>query len=277
MTYLEKLHSAQTRNQSWLCVGIDPQPERLPVEAVSRWDEPLLPFGKAIIDATKDFVCAFKPNLGFFLQWGASGIIALERLIAYVPDDIPVIVDCKTGDIGHTQSAWARGLLDEMGADALTVNPYVGAEAVLPVLKGRPDKAVYLLARTSNPTAPQFQGDLATGTGLAATVIGTSQTWLDDEPDCGSLGYVVGATYPEELGIARQMAPNASFLIPGIGAQGGNLTAAVAHGPAGSVGPVISVSRGVIYASAKLDFAEAARNAARDYRDQINALRPDLT
>lgn len=269
MTYLEKLSAAQQRNNSWLCVGLDPAPDRMPIMGVWKWDEPILPFNKAIIDATADVVCAFKPNLGFYLQWGAYGVVALERTIAYIPDDIPIILDCKAGDIGHTQAAWAEGLFDRWGVDAITVNPYVGEEAVRPMIATRPDKAVYVLARTSNPSAPQFQGDLRDPDSLAATVIERSQQW-DAE---GALGYVVGATYPEELRVAREMAPAAPFLIPGIGAQGGNLRAAVQHGADQVCGPVISSSRGIIFASSKLDFADAARAAAVDLRDRINALR----
>ncbi|MGH2538251.1 MAG: orotidine-5'-phosphate decarboxylase, partial [Candidatus Promineifilaceae bacterium] len=226
MDYLHKLTAAQARNNSWLCVGLDPQPERLPLPA-ARWDEPILPFNKAIIDATADLVCAYKPNLGFYLQWGAAGVIALERTIAYIPDDIPIILDCKAGDIGYTQAAWAAGLFDQWGVDAVTVNPYAGAEAVLAMIGDRPDKAVYLLARTSNPSAADFQGELAAGRGLSADVLGCSQAW----PAAGHLGYVLGATYPAELAVARRLAPQANFLIPGVGAQAGDLAAAVRHGP----------------------------------------------
>lgn len=267
-SYLEKLKAAQTQNNSWLCVGLDPQPERLPVQAL-KWDEPVLPFNKAIIEATADLVCAYKPNLGFYLQWGAAGIIALERTIAYIPSHIPIIVDCKTGDIGHTQAAWAAGLLDLWGVDAVTVNPFVGAEAVLPMVGQRPDKAIYLLARTSNPSAIDFQGNLAGETGLSAEIIRQSQTWEVQ----GHLGYVVGATYPEELAVARRLAPQANFLIPGIGVQGGDLAAAVQHGANTMAGPVINASRTVIYASAKADFAQAAREAAQNLSDQINQTR----
>jgi orotidine-5'-phosphate decarboxylase len=266
--YLHKLRAAQERNSSWLCVGLDPQPERLPAPAL-KWDEPVLPFNKAIIEATADLVCAYKPNLGFYLQWGAAGVIALERTIAYIPEGIPIILDCKTGDIGHTQAAWARGLFDEWGVDAVTVNPFVGAEAVLPMVAERPDKAVYVLARTSNPSAADFQGDLAGGQGLSAEVIRRSQEW----PAAGHVGYVVGATYPEELAVARQMAPRANFLIPGIGAQGGDLAAAVRYGPDATAGPVINASRSVLYASAQADFADAARAAALALREQINKVR----
>lgn len=265
MTYLEKLKRAQEQHNSWLCIGLDPQPERLPLPMLA-WDEPVLPFNKALIDATHDLVCAYKPNLGFYLQWGAAGIIALERTIAYIPRHIPIILDCKTGDIGHTQAAWARGLFDLWQVDAVTVNPYVGAEAVLPMIGARPDQAVYLLARTSNPSSSPVQGDLRDEASLAAAVIRRSQTWQTQ----GALGYVVGATHPAELAAARQLAPAANFLIPGVGAQGGDLAAAVAHGPDAVAGPVINASRSVIYASAQADFASAARAAALTLRDEIN-------
>lgn len=266
MKYLEKLKAAQEKNDSWLCVGLDPDPSRLPLPAM-QWDEPVLPFNKAIVEATADLVCAYKPNLGFYLQWGAAGIIALERTIAYIPDDVPVIVDCKTGDIGHTQAAWAAGLLDVWQVDAVTVNPYVGADAVLPMVGERPDKAVYVLARTSNPGATQFQGDLRAEQGLSAQVL--RRSW-DAQ---GTVGYVVGATYPEELAVARRLAPQAPFLIPGVGAQGGDLDAAVSHGPDAVAGPVINASRSVLYASAGTDFVDAARAATDDLRGRINAAR----
>jgi orotidine-5'-phosphate decarboxylase len=271
MSYLEKLKAVQEQNNSWLCIGLDPDPDKLPLEAVWKWDEPVLPFNKAIIEATADLVCAYKPNLGFYFQWGAAGIIALERTIAYIPKHIPIILDCKTGDVGHTQAAWAAGLFEQWGVDAITVNPYVGEAAVQPMIGNRPDKAVYILARTSNPSAIQFQGDaLQRGEGLTADVLRQSQTW----PTAGHKGYVMGATYPEEVAVARQMAPKANFLIPGIGAQEGDLAAAVRFGPDEVAGPVISASRSVIYASSGLDFAEAARAVAERLRAEINAVRP---
>ncbi|HSH05195.1 MAG TPA: orotidine-5'-phosphate decarboxylase, partial [Anaerolineae bacterium] len=238
MRYLDKLKAAQDKNNSWLCVGLDPDPDKLPMEAVWKWDEPLLPFNKAIIDATQDLVCAYKPNLGFYLQWGAAGMIALERTVAYIPKHIPIIIDCKTGDIGHTQAAWAKGLFDHWGVDAITVNPYVGSEAVLPMVGERPDKAVYILARTSNPSATDFQGDFREGEGLTAEVIARSQKW----DVAGHVGYVMGATYSEELAQGRRMAPGANFLIPGVGAQGGDVMAAAEYGADEVAGPVISVS-----------------------------------
>ncbi len=271
--FLDKLRQAQERNRSWLCIGLDPQPEMLPIQATHQWDEPVLPFNEAIIEATADLVCAYKPNLGFYLQWGASGVIALERTIAFIPRHIPVILDCKMGDIGHTQAAWARGLFDEWGVDAITVNPFVGQEAVLPVLRGRSDRAVYVLARTSNPSALDFQGDLQDPGGLSRRVIAAGLEW---QADCdGAVGFVVGSTYPTELRLIRELAPRAPFLIPGIGAQGGDLAAAVAHGPDEAAGPVISASRSVIYAAQTVDFAEKARAAAAALRDRINAARQE--
>lgn len=266
MTYLQKLKAIQERNNSWLCVGLDPDPARLPLPTM-QWDEPVLPFNKAIVDATADLVCAYKPNLGFYLQWGAAGIIALERTLAYIPDDTPIVIDCKTGDIGHTQAAWAAGLFDVWNVDAVTVNPYVGADAILPMIGDRPDRAVYVLARTSNPGAVQFQGDLQTETGLSADVL--CSRWNVH----GTLGYVVGATYPEELAVARRLAPEAPFLVPGLGSQGGDLDAAVEHGPDAVAGPLINASRSIIYASAGPDFDQAARAAAQKLRDQINERR----
>jgi orotidine-5'-phosphate decarboxylase len=268
MTYLEKLKRIQDKNSSWLCIGLDPDPQRLRVDWL-KWDEPILPYNKAIIDATADLVCAYKPNFGFYLQWGAAGIIALERTIAYIPKEIPIIVDCKTGDIGHTQAAWGAGLFDEWEVDAVTVNPFVGAEAVLPMIGQRPSKAVYILARTSNASATNFQGDLQAREGLSAEVLQQSQSWQT----AGHKGYVMGATYPQEMAVARALAPDANFLIPGIGAQGGSLETAVTHGPDSFAGPVISSSRAIIYAGSGLQFAEKAREAALNLRDRINDLR----
>lgn len=271
MSYLEKLRAAQEKNNSWLCIGLDPQPERMPLPGIHQWDDPVLPFNKAIIDATADIACAFKPNLGFYLQWGAAGIVALERTIAYIPNDIPVIIDCKAGDIGHTQGAWARGIFDAWDADAFVVNPYVGGDAVLSVIGDRPEKGIYVLARTSNPSATDFQGDFDNETDLSRQVIASVDKWSSEA--AGAIGLVMGATYPEELQTAREIAPKAPFLIPGIGAQGGSLEAAVAHGADAVAGPLISSSRGIIYAGSGYDFADAARAAAIKLREQINELR----
>lgn len=271
--YQEKLAVAQAKNNSWLCIGLDPDPEKLPIQATHEWDEPILPFCKAIIDATADQVCAYKPNLGFFLQWGAAGVIALERTIAYIPNEIPIVIDCKAGDIGHTQRAWAKSLLDEWGADAFTVNPFVGGDAVLAAVRDRPDKGVYVLAHTSNPSAKAFQGSLTEENSLASRVLTAGNAWAAEA--AGTIGFVVGATYPAELAAARKLAPDAPFLIPGVGAQGGSLEAAVDHGFNGIAGPLINSSRGITYASQKYDFADKAREAAQTLRKRINEIRAE--
>jgi orotidine-5'-phosphate decarboxylase len=288
---VEKLQAAQSRNNSWVCVGLDPVLERMPGPMLS-YDDPFLPFLKAIVDATADLVCAFKPNLGFFLAMGASGVIALERIVAYIPDEIPVILDAKHNDIGHTAAAYAQGAFDALGVDAVTVNPFLGEDGVAPFL-ARADKGAFVLARTSNKSARDFQ-DLhvvdpdsraESGTGrlenggqgnggltLFEAVAQKAVLWGSRYP--GSCGLVVGATYPQELAMVRDLAPDLPFLIPGIGAQGGDLEAAVRFGPAASgVGPVINTSRGVLYASAREDFAEAARRITAQLGEQINAAR----
>lgn len=279
-SFIEKLGAAQAANDSWVCVGLDPSPERMPAPML-KYDDPFLPFLKAIVDATADLVCAFKPNLGFYLALGAAGVVALERIIAYIPQEIPVILDGKFNDIGNTAQAYARGAFDALGVDAVTANPYLGKDGVAPFLADR-DKAAFILARTSNQSARDFQDlhltestndqaskDAVFGNGtLYQYVVERAAAWNESFP--GACGLVVGATYPEELAHVRRIAPNLPFLIPGIGAQGGDLEAAVRYGPNGAgIGPVINSSRGVLYASARDDFAAAARRAADELRLQI--------
>jgi orotidine-5'-phosphate decarboxylase len=283
--FVDKLKTAQEANDSWVCVGLDPVLERMPAPVLKQ-DEPFLPFLKAVVDATADVVCAFKPNLGFYLAMGAAGVIALERIIAYIPDDIPVILDAKFNDIGHTAQAYARGAFEALGVDAVTVNPYLGQDGVAPFL-GAADKAAFVLARTSNQSAGEFQdlrvrsqstlaqayaADETEPPALFQTVVERAQSWNEGFP--GACGLVVGATYPEELAQVRAIAPDLLFLIPGIGAQGGNLEAAVRYGPTlAGLGPIINTSRGVLYASAGEDFGDAARAAAGALRSQINRMR----
>jgi len=273
----EKLVAAQQRNHSWLCVGLDIAADKMPF-SLQKTDEPMLSFAREIIDATKDLVCAFKPNLGFFLAEGVTGMTALERLIRYIPPDIPIILDGKFGDIGSTAGQYARGAFEAFGVDAVTLNPYVGADAIQPFL-AYADKGVFALARTSNPGASEFQ-NLVVERGaqsmergmLYEAVVSKATEWHRQGP--GMCGLVVGATYPQELKHIRALAPDLAFLVPGVGAQGGDLAAAVRHGPtAGGVGPVVNASRSILYASSQNDFAEAARAAAIKLRDGINVMR----
>jgi orotidine-5'-phosphate decarboxylase len=277
MTFEEKLVAAQQHNNSWLCVGLDIVASKMPLP-LHKTEEPLLPFAREIIDATKDLVCAFKPNLGFFLAEGAAGIIALERLIRYIPPDIPVILDAKFGDIGSTAEQYARGAFEALRVDAVTLSPYVGADAIQPFL-AYADKGVFVLARTSNPGASEFQSLIVEDESLSAprstlyeVVVRKATEWHRQGP--GTCGVVVGATYPKELERIRSLAPDLPFLVPGVGAQGGDLAATVRHGPTTSgLGPVVNASRSILYASGREDFCEAARAATIQLRDEINTMR----
>jgi orotidine-5'-phosphate decarboxylase len=270
MTFLNKLSQAQRDHDSWLCVGLDPAMEKLPRAALGDAN-PSLAFSRAIVEATADVVSAFKPNLAFWLAEGAEGLRALQQIIADIPKHIPVILDAKFNDIGNTARAYARVAFETLGADAVTVNPYLGRDSVQPFLSYA-EHGIFLLARTSNTSAPDLQDHVVKGHPLYEEVAQLAGRWNAELP--GACGLVVGATYPEELARLRQIAPDLPFLIPGIGAQGGSLEAAVACGPTGDgLGPVINSSRGIIYASSGPDFAEAARAAAIKLRDSINQAR----
>ncbi|HEY72913.1 MAG: orotidine-5'-phosphate decarboxylase [Anaerolineaceae bacterium 4572_32.2] len=280
MTFIHKLKMSQQTNNSWLCVGLDPVLERLP-EAVLSAASPLLAFARAIVEATADLACAYKPNLAFWLAEGPAGLRALQTLVAAIPDYLPVILDAKFNDIGHTAAAYARAAFEMLGVDACTANPYLGLDGPRPFLEWG-DRGIFLLARTSNPSAPDLQdcivdtrltdGRLADGCPLYEEVARLANRWDAQHP--GACGLVVGATYPDELARLREIAPDLPFLIPGVGAQGGDLAAAVTHGPTtDGLGPVINSSRGIIYASSGPDFAESARAVALILRDQINQVR----
>jgi orotidine-5'-phosphate decarboxylase len=270
MHFREKLLAAQGINSSWLCVGLDPVMSRLP-EVVRSSEDPLLTFGRAIVENTADIACAYKPNLGFWLAEGAAGVRALQHLVDEIPDYLPIILDGKFNDVGHTAAAYARAAFETFGVDAVTANPYLGLDTVRPFLD-REDRGVFLLARTSNPSAPDLQDLEVNGNALYHEVAQLAAQWEKRLP--GTCGLVVGATYPEELSILREMAPDLPFLIPGIGAQGGSLAKAVAQGAAADgIGPVINSSRGIIYASSGSDFGSAARRAALELRDRINEQR----
>jgi orotidine-5'-phosphate decarboxylase len=278
--FLEKLRQAQRTNASWLCVGLDPDPAYMPTPDAlgARGAAALSVFCRAIVAATHDLVCAFKPNLAFFLAYGAAGIAALEETLDAIPEGIPVVLDAKVGDIGHTQRRYGQAAFEAFGVDALTVSPYVGADAVLPLLEAYPGKGLFVLARTSNPDAPRFQEHPGQPPHLVERVAAAAREWSAH----GTVGLVVGATYPQDVAHLRRLAPDLPFLIPGVGVQGGSLEAAVRHGPTqDEVGPLINVSRVVLYAYQEAggigplptpDYAAAARQAAVGLREQINVL-----
>ena len=264
MGFFDKLERAAQRNGSLLCVGLDPDPAQMPVSDVAA-------FNRAIIEATAELVCAYKPNLAFYEALGERGLAALRDTLAAIPAEIPVIADGKRSDIGNTARAYARALFDELGVDAATVNPYLGGDAVEPFLE-REEKAAFILCRTSNPGARDLQDLLVSAPGggearpLFEMVAEMARRWNSR----GNVGLVVGATYPEELRRVRRLCPDMTFLVPGVGAQGGDVAAVIGNGldKAGR-GLIINVSRQVLYASREKDFAVAAARAARQLRDEI--------
>ena len=267
MNFMEKLTNATRKNQSLVCIGLDPDPSRMP-ENIS-----VLAFNKAIIDATAHLVCAYKPNLAFYEAMGREGMEALEQTVKYIPDDIPVICDGKRGDIGNTAKAYARAIFDRLGFDAATVNPYLGFDSVEPFIQYE-DKGVFILCRTSNAGAVDFQSlrcESDTGTRpLFELVALKASQWNVN----GNIGLVVGATYPDELKVIRNNHPDMPLLIPGIGAQGGDLEITISYGVnAKGEKAIINSSRQIIYASRGKDYAQAAGKAALSLRDEINHYR----
>ena len=252
-----------------LCVGLDPNPALMPIDDVER-------FCLTIIEATQDLVCVYKPQSAFFEAYGREGWDALKATIDAVPGEIPVLLDAKRGDIGSTAEAYASAGFDYFGADAMTVNPYLGADSVAPFL-ARPEHTAFVLCRTSNPSARDLQ-DLGTTRALGepAQPLYMRVAELADEWNRlqGNVGLVVGATYPEELAKIRERCPDLPILLPGIGAQGGDLEGAVAHGvDAEGGGLMLSASRAVLYAADGEDFGAAARAAALELREAINTAR----
>lgn len=264
MGFFAQLDQAVKRNNSLLCVGLDPDPALMPA-GVS-----VLDFNKAVIDATSEIVCAYKPNLAFYEAEGARGWETLKLTLDYIPKHIPVIADAKRGDIGNTAKAYARAIFDELSFGAVTVNPYLGFDAVEPFLSYR-DRGVFILCRTSNQGAADFQSLQVVEDGekqpLYQIVARKSNEWNKAQ----NVGLVVGATYPEEMKLLRQTYPDMPFLIPGVGAQGGDIKLAVNYGVnARGAGIIINSSRQILYASRGRGFAQAAAAAALKLRDEIN-------
>jgi len=267
LNFINKLESAVSRNNSLVCVGLDPDPDIFPDA------ESIVEFNKAIIDATADLVCAYKPNSAFYEALGAQGMSALKETVDYIPKDIPVIDDAKRGDIGFTAKAYARGIFDSMNFDAVTINQYMGYDSVALFIEYR-NKGVFILCRTSNAGSGDFQSLNCVADGrnipLFQMVADRASQWNK----YGNVGLVAGATYPGELQLLREIYPDMLLLIPGIGAQGGDLEKAVRSGiDAGGKCIIINSARLIIYASRGADFATAARKAAMDLRDRINSFR----
>ncbi len=262
MTALEKIKNIQQKNNSLLCVGLDSDLSKIPPH-LGKDINSLLDFNKSIIDSTKDLVCAYKINFAFYEQYGTEGFKILNETFDYIPKDIFTIADAKRGDIGNTSSAYAKSVFEYFKADSITVNPYMGKDSVAPFLEFN-DKMVFLLALTSNSGSNDFQRIESKEKPLYQSVIEKSMNWSAKE----QLGYVVGATHPQELQDIRKIIPEHCLLIPGIGSQGASIEDTISANGGGTA--IINVSRDIIYASKDKNFADAARNKAEYYRNAFN-------
>lgn len=255
---------------SFLCVGLDTDPKRLP-ECLKEVPDGVFQFNKAIIDATAPYCIAYKPNTAFYEVRGAKGWEDLQRTVSYIRENYPsqfVIADAKRGDIGNTSSLYARAFFEEMGVDALTVAPYMGSDSVKPFLD-YDGKWVILLDLTSNPGSHDFQLIKDEhGMALFEQVLEKAQTW----GSTSNLMFVVGATQGKMLSQVRAIAPESFLLVPGVGAQGGSLEEVAAYGMTSDCGLIVNSSRGIIFASSGSDYAQAAAAEARKLRDHMTML-----
>lgn len=265
---LENLISEIRKKRSFLCIGLDSDLDRIP-EHLRIEDDPVFAFNKAIIDATHPYCVAYKPNIAFYEAQGVNGWRSLEHTMAYLNHYHPgifTIADAKRGDIGNTAQQYGKAFFDTLGFDAITVAPYMGRDSVEPFLSFA-DRYVILLALTSNPGAADFQTQMLGEDALFEKVIDVSQQYAHSD----RLMYVVGATQAEYLKQIRQRIPNAFLLIPGVGAQGGDLKAVCAGGLNKNVGLLVNSSRAIIYASSGNDFAEEATKRAKVYQEEMAA------
>jgi orotidine-5'-phosphate decarboxylase len=273
-TFAERLRTASEQNESLLCVGLDLDLERMPAHLRAAPGGPAA-FADAIVAATADLVCAYKPNLAFYLADGLSGLGTLSAVIASIrrrAPAVPIVLDAKFNDIDISAARYARFAWDVLGVDAVTVNPYLGEDGLRPFFE-RPDRGAFVLCKTSNPGSGDLQdvpaGDEATLYRLVARRIAGWQARY------GTLGAVVGATYPRQVGEVRALLPGVPLLVPGVGAQGGALAATVQAGAEAARGTIlVNASRAVLYAGGGTDFAEQARTAALALRAALEAARP---
>lgn len=258
---------AQIRaKRSYLCVGLDTDPDRIPAHLRDA-DDPIFAFNRAIIDATADLCVAYKPNLAFYEALGPDGWRSLQRTLDYIPDEHFTIADAKRGDIGNTSRRYAAAFFERMRFDSITVAPYMGADSVQPFLDFD-EKWVILLALTSNRGSQDFQFLESAGEKLYERVLTRAQEWGSTD----QLMFVTGATHPEEFKNIRRLAPDHFLLVPGVGAQGGDLDAISRYGMNDHCGLLVNSSRGIIYASDGEDFAAAARTSAQRLQTRMAEL-----
>jgi orotidine-5'-phosphate decarboxylase len=274
-SFSERLDAAVERADSLVCIGLDPDLGRLPAHLQALpTQEAILQFNREIVEATSDLVCAYKPNLAFYVSHGLEGVTALVETRRLIPQDIPVILDAKVGDIGSTSAAYARGYFERWQFDAVTANPFLGEDGLAPFF-AHPTKGVIVLCKTSNPGSEEWQDVTVGGQDdrpLFLALAERANRWARDYP--ATIGVVVGATFPEQLARVRRVSPELPILLPGIGAQAGDTSAAVRAGlDARGRGLIVSSSRAVIYAGSGVDFAARARDVAARLRDEVNAVR----
>lgn len=268
----QELFQQILQKKSFLCIGLDSDPGRIP-EYLKSFDDPVFEFNRQIIEATKDLCVAYKPNLAFYEAQGIAGWRSLERTLELIPDDIFTIADAKRGDIGNTSRQYAKAFFESMNFDSVTVAPYMGEDSVKPFLDFQ-GKWVILLALTSNQGSKDFQfTPQEEGQPLFEKVMRTAQTWGTAD----QLMFVTGATHPEKFEEIRRIAPDNFLLVPGIGAQGGDLQAVCRYGLNDHVGLLVNSSRGIIFAGDGEDFALQARQAALKIQEQMaQVLQPFL-
>jgi len=255
------------QKQSFLCVGLDTDIKKIPTHLLEL-EDPIFEFNKQIIDATKDLCVAYKPNIAFYESMGVSGWNSLQKTLEYIPKNIFTIADAKRGDIGNTSNMYARVFFENMSFNAVTVTPYMGKDSVEPFLEFE-NKWAIILALTSNKGGLDFQKiEDRNGKQLFEQVLETSQTWGTDE----NMMYVVGATRAEQLSEIRKIIPNHFLLVPGVGAQGGNLKDVAKYGMNSDCGLLVNSSRGIIYAGNGTDFAEKARIEAQKLQQEMAAI-----
>ena len=270
MTFLTKLAAASRARDSVICVGLDPEPDRIP-EHLGRGAQAAVRFLRRIVNATSDQVCCYKPNMAFYERYGSAGLDILALTLQAIPADIPVILDAKRGDVPNTAAAYAEALFDRFHADAATVAPYVGMDGIAPFA----DKGYALvLARTSNPGAGDVQDLLVDGRPVYEHVVERCVATFPAD----RCGFVVGSTYPAEAARLRALAPDRLFLMPGVGAQGGDIASALrAAADANGGGVLPSASRSILFAGAGDDFEAAAGRAALELKRQANDARAALS
>ena len=268
MTTSQLVQQIKTK-KSFLCIGLDVDINKIP-EHLLKENDPIFAFNKAIIDATHHLCVAYKPNTAFYEAYGIKGWRALEKTINYLNEKHPeifTIADAKRGDIGNTSTMYAKAFFEDLAFDSVTVAPYMGKDSIEPFLAFE-DKHTILLALTSNQGAFDFQTKTVDGKELYKQVLETSKTWKNTE----NLMYVVGATKAEYLADIRKIIPESFLLVPGVGAQGGNLQEVCKYGMNDSVGLLINSSRGIIYASNQTDFAEAAAKKSEELQKEMEAI-----